>query len=142
MKIKAVCPECSCVNSIVIQTENKSYTCSQCKADLDDPSPVEVTDESCELYIKEDSLPLLVDFYSNYCAPCLEMFDDFEGASFAYSLKVRFLKVNTDNYQKIAKEYGVASLPTIIAFKNGEEVNRVSGTLAQYELNQWAKSLL
>ena len=140
--LKVVCPECSSVNTVKVEIENQSLSCTQCQADLDDPFPVEVTDESCLIHIMENDIPVLVDFYSTVCGPCMAMYDDYEDAALGFGLKVRFLKINADEYQKVAGAYGVSALPTIIAFKKGEEVNRVSRQLSRVELSLWAESLI
>jgi len=140
--LKIVCPECNSVNSIKIEVGNNSISCSQCQADLDDPFPIEVSDESCTTHIIENDIPVLVDFYSPVCGPCMAMYDDYEDAALGFPLKVRFLKINADTYQQVAKKYGVSGLPTIIAFKKGHEVNRTSGQLSQVQLTLWAESLI
>jgi len=140
--LKLVCPECSSVNIIKVEADSKSIPCTQCQADLDDPFPVEVTDESCAIHIRENDIPVLVDFYSTVCGPCMAMYDDYEDASLGFALKVRFLKIDADEHQKVAREYGVSALPTIIAFKKGEEVNRISSQLSHVELSLWADSLI
>lgn len=137
---KVVCPECSSVNTIAIEVE--CTACTQCQADLDDPFVLEVDDETCTIHIKENDIAVLLDFYSSTCGPCMAMYDDYEDAALGFGLKVRFLKINADNHQQVAKEYGVSGLPTIIAFKNGEEVNRVSRQLSQVELSLWAQNLV
>jgi len=141
--LKIVCPECHSVNTIKIEVENEPILCSQChETELDDPFPVEVSDESCTTHIIENDIPVLVDFYSPVCGPCMAMYDDYEDAALGFSLKVRFLKINADKYQKVAREYGVGALPTIIAFKKGQEVNRISSQLSRVELSLWAESLI
>ena len=140
--LKIVCSECNSVNTIKIEVENETISCSQCQADLDDPFPVEVTDESCKTHITENEIAVLVDFYSTTCAPCMAMYDDYEDAALRFGATVRFLKINADVHQQVAREYGVSALPTIIAFKKGEEVNRVSRQLSQVELSLWAESLI
>lgn len=140
--LKIVCPECSCVNTITMETQNGTIDCSQCQVDLDNPFPVEVTDETCTTHITENDIPVLVDFYSTTCGPCMAMYEDYEDAALGFGLKVIFLKINADKHQQIAGKYGVSSLPTIIAFKKGEEVNRISRQLSQVELNLWAESLI
>lgn len=139
--LKIVCSECTSVNSIEIEVGNESISCSQCQAELDNPFPVEVTDETCKTHISENDIAVLVDFYSTTCGPCMAMYDDYEDAALGFGSTVRFLKINADKHQQIANEYGVGALPTIIAFKKGVEVNRVSRQLSQVELNLWAKSL-
>lgn len=140
--LKIVCPECNSVNTINSEVKNEPIPCSQCQADLDDPFPVEVTDESCTTHIIENDIAVLVDFYSSTCGPCMAMYDDYEDAALGFGSKVRFLKINADKYQKVAREYGVSALPTIIAFKKGQEVNRISRQLSRVELILWAESLI
>ena len=134
---KIVCPECQHINVV----NNEAPHCSKCQADLDDPFPLEVTDESCKLHIEENDMAVLVDFYSTTCGPCMAMYDDYEDAALGFGLTVKFLKINADIHQDVAKTYGVSALPTIIAFKKGEEVNRISRQLSQMELTTWAQSL-
>ena len=140
--LKIVCSECNSVNTIKTEVGNVPILCSQCQADLDEPFPLEVDDAQCKTHIDENDIAVLVDFYSTTCGPCMAMYDDYEDAALAFGLSVRFLKINADKHQKVAKEYGVSALPTIIAFKKGQEVNRISRQLSQVELSLWAESLI
>lgn len=140
--LKIVCPECSSVNSVVLEAKTEITPCFECKTDLDDPFPIEVSDESCSIHIANNEVPILVDFYSTTCPPCMAMYEDYEDAALGFSMNVRFLKVNVDKYQETAKKYGVGGVPTIIAFKGAEEVNRISRQLSRVELTMWAESLL
>ncbi len=140
--LKIVCSECNSVNTIKTEINNDSIPCSQCQADLDHPFTVEVTDETCSSHINDNDIAVLVDFYSTTCGPCMAMYEAYEDASLGFGTTVRFLKINADIHQKVAREYGVGALPTIIAFKKGEEVSRVSRQLSQVELTLWAESLL
>lgn len=134
---KIVCPECHSVNTI----NGDNMLCSECQADLDHPFAVEVTDEDCSTHIKENEIAVLVDFYSTTCGPCMAMYEDYEDAALGFGSTVRFLKINADKYQQVAQEYGVSALPTIIAFKGGQEMNRISRQLSQVELTMWAENL-
>ena len=140
--LKFVCSECHSVNTVQINPNHETIPCSKCQADLDNPFPVEVSDESCITHFMENDIAVLVDFYSTTCGPCMAMYEDYEDAALAFGIKVRFLKINADKHQQVANQYGVSALPTIIAFKKGQEVNRVSRQLSQVELNLWAQSLV
>jgi len=137
-----VCQDCNSINAVTIKNTLNSAICTNCEADLDDPFPLEVSDTSCTLHILKNDIPILVDFYSPACGPCMAMYDDYEDAALAFGLQVRFLKINADEHQEVAKKYGVSGLPTIIAFHQGEEVNRISSQLSQTQLNLWAQSLI
>ncbi|CAA6815510.1 MAG: Unknown protein [uncultured Sulfurovum sp.] len=135
---KIVCAECHNVNTIT----NETMTCMTCQEDLDHPFAVEVTDESAKTHIEENDIAVIVDFYSTTCGPCMAMYEEYEDAALGFGQTVRFLKINADTHQQIAQAYGVSALPTLIAFKKGQEMNRVSKQLSQVELTLWAQSLL
>lgn len=139
---KIVCSECNSVNSIKTEGKNEEIICSSCQADLDNPFTVEASDESCTSHINENDIGVLVDFYSTTCGPCMSMYEAYEDAALGFGATVRFIKINADKHQKVAREYGVSALPTIIAFKNGKEVNRVSSALSQVQLTLWAEKLV
>jgi thioredoxin 2 len=61
----------------------------------------------------------------------------FEQVAASMPLKAQFIKLNTENNQQIAAQYGIRSIPTTIVFKNGKEVDRVSGALPAAQLQQW-----
>ena len=88
---------------------------------------VNVTDVSFETDVLQSGVPVLVDFWASWCGPCKmvgpiveELADDFAG-------KVKVCKLNVDEKTKTAQAYGVMSIPTLILFKNGKEVDRVVG---------------
>ena len=75
---------------------------------------------------------LLVDFYADWCGPCKMMGEVLERIS-----DCDILKVNVDQYGNIAKDYKVMSIPTLIIFKEGKEVNKNIGFLSEEELRKW-----
>ena len=88
---------------------------------------VNVTDVSFETDVLQSGVPVLVDFWASWCGPCKmvgpiveELADDFAG-------KVKVCKLNVDENTKTAQAYGVMSIPTLILFKHGKEVDRVVG---------------
>jgi thioredoxin 2 len=139
--MKIVCSECHSVNNIQSKKDTYPAICSQCKTELDHPFAVEVNDENAAVHINENDIAVLVDFYSTTCGPCMAMFEDYEDAALGFGSTVRFLKINADEHQQLAAEYGVKALPTIIAFKKGQEIGRVSEQLSQVELSLWAQDL-
>lgn len=140
--LNVVCPECSQVNSVNMEHSASNILCTHCQSELDDAFPLDVNDDQCEIHIDKNDIPVILDFYSNYCAPCMAMVDDYEDAALMFPLKVRFLKIDGDNHQRVAARYGVGALPTLIAFKNGEEVGRISEQLTRVELTLWAERLI
>ena len=79
-----------------------------------------------EKVVKSD-LPVLIDFWAAWCGPCKLMAPVFEELSTQYEGKIRFGKLNVDENQDIAAKYGVMSIPTLILFDKGMEVDRIVG---------------
>lgn len=78
---------------------------------------------------------VLVDFYADWCGPCKMMTKSLEKAE----SELQVVKVNVDTFEKIAREYGVMSIPTLILFENGEEVKRNVGFLDKDRLEEFLK---
>jgi thioredoxin 1 len=77
--------------------------------------------------LKTSKLPVLVDFYAEWCGPCQIAAPIIDKLSGELKDKIVIAKVDTDQYTDLAREYGVMSIPTVIVFKNGEEVDRQIG---------------
>lgn len=84
--------------------------------------------EKIEDFDKEISEDIIVDFYADWCGPCKMLGPVLEETNF------NVLKVNVDDFQELAIKYGVMSIPTLIRFKNGEEVKKVIGFRTKEEL--------
>lgn len=88
---------------------------------------IHIKQEDFDTSVKKANVPVMVDFYADWCGPCKaaapvldELADESEG-------KYQIMKINVDENQEIAQEYGVMSIPTVILFKNGEELDRQIG---------------
>ncbi len=77
----------------------------------------------------------LVDFYANWCGPCKAM-----GKVLEEMDEVKIVKVNTDNFDTLSASFGVMSIPTLILFKDGEEVGKKIGLQSKSELEEFIKS--
>ncbi len=140
--LKIVCPHCEDINNIINEVQKSEIACEACGKMLTDTAPITCDMESFKLHLGENDIPVLVDFYSPDCGPCMEMAPDYDKAADSFALEVRFLKVNTLENADIASLYGVNQLPTTIAFKNGMEINRFSSMLSKDQLKMWAESLI
>lgn len=137
-----VCPHCLASNDIKIQESKEEIPCRNCQSSLLETAPIECDEKSFQAHLENNDIPVLVDFYSPSCAPCMKMAPDYEAAAASFALEVRFIKVNTEEHPEIALSYGVNTLPTLVAFKKGKELNRFSSALPKMQLNMWAESLI
>jgi len=140
--ITIVCPHCHRANSVTVEVKKQELSCSECGAPLNDTAPVTCDDSAFKAHLDQNDIPVLVDFFSPDCAPCMKMLPDYETAAEKFALEVRFLKVNTLEHPDLARQYGVNKLPTIIAFNKNIEVNRFSSALSKDQLGMWAESLI
>ena len=90
--------------------------------------------QNFDTVIQESQVPVLVDFWADWCAPCKAMEPMLEEISSIMGEKIHFVKVNVDEARKIAIRYRIQSLPTLMVFQNGRPVDSISGVPPRYNL--------
>jgi thioredoxin 1 len=88
---------------------------------------IEFTDTNFEGEVIKSGTPVLVDFWAPWCGPCKMIAPIVEEISKEYEGRLKVGKVNTDDNQRVATDYGVMSIPTLMIFKGGEVVERIIG---------------
>lgn len=141
-KRKVVCPHCGKVNAIPVKEQYAKANCGQCKGSLLDTKPISLDAPSFDNQVANSDIPVVVDFWAAWCGPCKMMAPAFEQAAAGFVLTARFAKVNTEEQQALAARFGIRSIPTLIAFRSGKEIDRVSGALSADQLKQWVAGLI
>ena len=89
---------------------------------------------SFDEFLAKSDVPVLVDFWAEWCGPCRIMQPILKNIASKLSGKVKVIKVNTDQKPHIAARFGIQSIPTLILFKNSKPVWRISGVLPERQL--------
>ena len=100
---------------------------------------IKITDANFEQEVLKSDIPVLVDFWAPWCAPCLMVAPVVEEIAKEYTGKLKVCKLNVDEAPNTASRYGVMSIPTLAVFKDGEVVDKVVGALPKSELESSIK---
>jgi thioredoxin len=101
-----------------------------------------VTDSSFRSEVKNSKIPVLVDFYADWCAPCKTVSPVIDKLSREFQGKIKVVKINIQDNQRVAQEYGVRSIPTVSIFKNGKSVASLIGAYPKTEYVKLIKKVL
>lgn len=103
---------------------------------------LKITDSNFEAEVKGSNLPVLVDFYADWCGPCKMMAPVVAQLAESYQGKCKVGKCNTDENPELAREFRIMSIPTFIFFKDGKGVKTVVGAVSKNELEENIKQVL
>jgi len=134
-----VCEKCLKTNRVQINSD-KTAVCGSCKTQLNlHGAVVEAGDSTLELLIKKSPLPVVIDVWAPWCGPCRQFAPTFNEASQKFAGQVVFAKVNSDTNPKSAIQLNVRGIPSLVIYKQGQEVARQSGALPSDYFSNWIK---
>ena len=140
--VNIVCPHCSGVNRIPSDRLSDQPICGKCKQHLFAGNPLDLQDSNFDRHISRNDIPVLIDFWAPWCGPCKVMGPAFAQAASELEPKIRLGKVNTEAEPNIAMRMKISSIPTMILFRGGKELQRQSGAMTAAGINNWLQSVL
>jgi thioredoxin 2 len=135
-----VCPHCHAPNRVPAERLDQHGSCGKCKKKLFTGTPVELTEADFDRHAGRSELPLVVDFWAPWCAPCRAMAPAFAEAARTLEPRFRLAKVNTEQEQSLAARFGIRSIPTVAIFRNGREIARQAGAMDVGSLMRWIQA--
>ena len=104
--------------------------------------PQQVTDAEFDQEVLKAGIPVLVDFWAEWCGPCHQVAPILEALADEFDGKIKFVKVETEEYFDAAYRYGIRSLPTLLVFKDGQKVDETIGARSKSDLKRFVERAL
>jgi thioredoxin 2 len=121
------CPFCLTLNRVDASRVADRPRCGKCERPLLLDRPVKVTEEDFGKTVLESELPVLVDFYADWCQPCKVVAPVVDEIAREHQGKLLVAKVDSDHAPRISMQYGIRGIPTLILYRGGAELGRVVG---------------
>lgn len=137
--VHIACPACGASNRLPEARLADSPKCGKCGATLFSAHPIAVTDADFDKIVGGTDLPVVVDCWASWCGPCMRFAPVFEEAAAQLEPEIRLAKLDTEANQATAARLGIRSIPTLILFKGGKEVTRISGAMPLGPFMEWVK---
>jgi thioredoxin 2 len=135
-KATVSCQFCLTPNRVDVARLDHSPKCGNCGKPILLDRPIKVNDDDFERVIGESEVPVVVDFYADWCAPCKIMAPILDEFAHAHQGEVLVAKLDTDMNPRTTQRFGIRGIPTLIVFKDGAEADRRAGAVPREELEK------
>lgn len=139
-KLTLRCQFCETWNRIDAARAADKPKCGKCGKPMLLDRPLKLDSETFDRTIKESELPVLVDFYADWCGPCKMMAPFVDELAAAYTGKALIAKLDTDRAPELSQRFQIRGIPTTIVFKGGEIVAQKAGAMPRAGLEELLKS--
>lgn len=131
------CAACDAPNTLANGQDAKSAQCTSCSAPLFTAHPMHLTAARFNAHVVDHALPLVIDFWADWCGPCKSMAPIFERLAGEFEPHLRFAKVDTDAETELAQYFRIQTIPTLCVIRDRREVARISGLMSIADLRRW-----
>jgi thioredoxin 2 len=138
------CPKCGQLNRVPFSRLANSVRCGGCKTDLPRlDSPLEIAEETAfDSLIGDSNLPVLVDFWADWCGPCKMMGPEVKRLAEVNAEKFVVAKVNTEGLPVLAQRFQISSIPTLVLFSGKKEVGRTQGAQPAIQIQKFVEQTI
>ncbi|MGB3147500.1 MAG: thioredoxin domain-containing protein [Paracoccaceae bacterium] len=136
--LKLTCAACGQMNRFPAARLAETPLCAICGEKLVAGKVAELDLAVHDKSVKGDDLPMLIDYWAPWCGPCRMMAPEFAKAALALAGKVRFAKINTEDFPVVSQRMGIRGIPLLILWHKGREVARLPGARPAAEIERFA----
>ena len=136
--VNLACQFCNKLNAVDLERHDKGPKCAECGKPFLLDRPVKVNEEHFEATVLKSTVPVIVDFYADWCAPCRMMAPILDDIAREEAGKLLVAKVDTDRAPSVSQRYDIRSIPYFARFEKGEIVKTVVGAVGREQLIELA----
>ena len=140
--VKLTCLSCGQINRVPTARIAAGPKCAKCSKAIMDEKVTELDMRIHDKAARSDELPLIVDYWAPWCGPCRMMAPEFAKAAEALRLKVRFAKIDTEQFAGVTQRLQIRGIPLLILYTKGREIARLSGARPANEIEEFVRQHL
>lgn len=136
------CPTDGALNRVPRAKLDRNPKCGRCRNPLFEGRVVELNAANFDSHALRSDLPIVIDFWAEWCGPCRLMTPNFEAAAPRLEPRVRLGKLDTEAESAIAGRYGIRGIPSMVMIRKGREIARTSGAMPTSAIVDWVEQAL